>query len=97
MTHTPNLMTKIFKIISILHRINGDSPPPSQIQSPYPQSLLIVASYILEQPVEGKSELEKSLEALHESEQQFQNILDSQFLPNIQDSYSPFPVPPPQE
>ena len=41
--------------------------------------------------------LEKSLEALNESERQFQNILDSQYTPNFQDSYSPFVVPPPQE
>jgi len=27
----PNLMTIIFKIISTLHRINENSPPPSQI------------------------------------------------------------------
>jgi len=27
MTHIPNLMTIIFKIISALHRVNGDSPP----------------------------------------------------------------------
>ena len=27
----PNLMTIIFKIISTLHRVNGDSPPPSPI------------------------------------------------------------------
>ena len=30
-THAPNLMTIIFKIILTLHRVNGDSPPLSQI------------------------------------------------------------------
>ena len=30
MTHTPNPMTIIFKIFT-LYRVNGDSPPPSQI------------------------------------------------------------------
>ena len=30
-THTTNLMAITFKIISTLHRVNGDSPPPSQI------------------------------------------------------------------
>ena len=28
--HTPNPITKIFKIISTLHRVYGDSPPLSQ-------------------------------------------------------------------
>ena len=31
MTHIPNHMIINFKIISTLHRVNGDSPPPSQI------------------------------------------------------------------
>ena len=30
-THAPNLITIVSKIISTLHRVNGDSPPPSPI------------------------------------------------------------------
>jgi len=89
-------MTKIFKIILTLHRANGNSPPyESNCQSLYPQSFPNFTSYtsFLEQLIEEKSELEKSLEALQESDRQFQNILDSHFTQNFQDSHSPFPVP----
>ena len=30
-THAPNLITIIYRIISTHHRVNGDSPPPSSI------------------------------------------------------------------
>ena len=49
--------------------INSQSSQLSQNQASY--------TPFLEHPIEEKSESEKSIEALRESERQFQNILDS--------------------
>jgi len=78
MTHNPNLMIIIFKIISTLHRVNGDLPPLSQIFNHLIHNFHNIHSLILIHillfpipPTEEKSNLERSMEVMLESQQQF--------------------------
>jgi len=75
-------MTKNFKIIFSVHRINGDSPPPSLILMHLIHKIIpqfcFIYSFFSEQPTDEKFDLEKSIEVMLESQQQIQNLLDSQ-------------------
>ena len=95
MIHTPNFMTIIFKIIITLQRVNGDLPPPSQIFNHLIHnfhnihSLILIHILFFVPPTREKSDLEKSIETILESQQQIQNFLNSQSFPH-QTSYTPF-------
>ena len=103
-THTSYLMTNTFKIISTFHRVDGDSSPLSQIFNHlvhnfhnfhhFRNILPRLCSYtsFLEPSIEKKSELEKSIEAVQGMLEFQQNKFDSPCQPQLQDSYSSFPV-----
>ena len=80
-THTPNLMTIISRIISTLHRVNGDSPSPESnfhpTCPPYPPCPQYSQDSYSVPPVQNRksSILEMSM---RESKQQSQNLMDSQ-------------------
>ena len=101
-THAPNFMTNNYQInFNSSQSQCGFTSPESNFQptcSPYlpcPQfsqySFPGFASYtsFLNQPIEEKSELEKSLEVMHEAKQKFQASPIPQYF---QDSYSVPPV-----
>ena len=95
MAHILNRMTIIFKIISTLHRVNGDSPLPSQIFNHLVRNFRNIHSPILliillfqNHPLK-KIRFEKEMEVILESQQQIQNLLNSQSFSH-QTPHTPF-------
>ena len=62
----------------------------NEVDSQYSQTFSYHASYtlFLEQPIEEKSELEKSIKAMQEAERKFQKMLASPIPQYFQDLYS---------
>ena len=81
-----------FSIISTLHRVNRDSPSPSQTSTTFPQFSFPDLDPYSPFPVsltEEKFNLERTMKAMPESQQQIHNLLNSQSFPN-QTPYTPF-------
>ena len=100
-THVLNFITIISRIILTLYRVSGDSPPLSPIFNQLVLLIHLVHNFtifiprfcfytsFLEQPIEEKFELEKSIEDMQEAERKFQASPISQYF---QDSYSVLPI-----